>query len=285
MTCLPPESVYLMESAEETFRLEMKTDPSALRAQARWCGLRPGIRVLDAGCGPGKTTALLCNMIQPGGSIVGVDLSEERIRHAREQYGRMPGIDFRVHDWTAPLEGTEAFDLIWVRFVLEYNRAGSAEMVRNLDRCLEPGGTLCLMDLDHNCLNHHELPIGMAAVLQRMMQELEERHNFDPYAGRKLYRYLYDLGYEDLEVKLTAHHLIYGPLGETDAFNWLKKIEMISRKVRDVLEGYPGGPDRFFSDFLRFFRDPRRFSYTPLILCKGRKPLSALLQDVMHQAH
>ena len=273
MTHLPPHDAYLMENAEETFRLEVKTDPSVMRAQARWCGIRPGYRVLDAGCGPGKTTSILHDMIQPGGSVVGVDFSENRIRHARKHYGGSPGIDFIVHDWSNPLDLIAPFDLIWVRFVLEYDRSGSAAMVRNLDRCLKPGGTLCLMDLDHNCMNHHELPPGMEPVLQSMMRELEERHNFDPYAGRKLYRYLYDLGYEELEVDLTAHHLIYGDLSEVDAFNWLKKMEMISRKVRKTLDGYPGGQDRFFSDFLTFFRDPGRFSYTPLILCKGRKPL------------
>ena len=40
---------YLMENLEENIRLEFKTDPKAVRKQALWCGLKPGLRVLDAG--------------------------------------------------------------------------------------------------------------------------------------------------------------------------------------------------------------------------------------------
>lgn len=268
-------STYFMENAQETSRLERKTDPSYVREQARWCGLRPGQRVLDAGCGPGKTTSILHGLVQPGGSIMGADLSEERIQHAQEQYGELPGIEFLVHDFSFPLLGTESFDLIWVRFMLEYNRSESFTIVQNLDRCLRPGGTLCLLDLDHNCLSHYALPEGMEPVVQRMIRALEEHYDFDPYAGRKLYSYLYDLGYENVEVTMGAHHLIYGELREVDAFNWLKKLEVTSRFLEEILEDYPGGRDRFFADFESFFEDPRRFSYTPIILCKGKKPLSS----------
>ena len=45
--------VYLMEHEEEKDRLEMKTDPLVLRKQAEWCGIKPGQRLLDFGCGPG----------------------------------------------------------------------------------------------------------------------------------------------------------------------------------------------------------------------------------------
>ena len=64
------QNAYLMEHAEETSRLERKTDPSYVEAQARWCGLKPGQRVLDAGCGPGKTTSILHSLVQPGGSVL-----------------------------------------------------------------------------------------------------------------------------------------------------------------------------------------------------------------------
>jgi ubiquinone/menaquinone biosynthesis C-methylase UbiE len=61
---------YLMENSEESVRLEMKTDTETVRRQAEWCGIKPGMRVLDVGCGPGITTSILHEMIQPGGSII-----------------------------------------------------------------------------------------------------------------------------------------------------------------------------------------------------------------------
>ncbi len=266
---------YLMENVEEAIRLEVKTDPGAVRKDALWCGVRPGIRVLDAGCGPGKTTSILYEMIQPGGQILGIDFSEERIRSAKQQYGQKPGIDYRVHDLKTPLPETDHFDLIWVRFVLEYFRAEAADIVKNLRACLKPGGYLCLIDLDHNCLNHYELPRRMERILFDISSLLEEKYNFDPYVGRKLYAFLYDQGYENIELDLTAHHLLYGTLKEADIFNWFKKAQVILTKTNDLFTDYPGGSDAFMADFEAFFLDPRRFTYTPLILCKGMKPISA----------
>ena len=266
---------YLMENLEESLRLEVKTNPEAVRGQSQWCGLKPGMRVLDAGCGPGKVTSILHNEIQPDGQILGVDYSETRIEHAIGHYGRKPGIDFLIHDLRNPLDGLGTFDLIWVRFVLEYNRAESRDIVHNLTACLKPGGHLCLMDLDYNCLSHYELPSKMEATLVKIMSRLEHDFNFDCYSGRKLYSYLYDLDYENIQMHLIAHHLIYGNVRDEDMFNWLKKVEVGSKKASDLFEEYPGGRDAFFSDFLNFFQDPRRFTYTPLILCKGMKPLQS----------
>ena len=263
---------YLMENPEEAIRLELKTDPEVVKKQARWCGLEPGIRVLDAGCGPGIVTSILNEMIQPDGEIVGVDYSEERISYAKEHYTKGSGIDFQVHDLRNPLDGLGQFDLILVRFVLEYNRSESPEIIKNLTDCLKPGGRLCLIDLDYNCLTHYELPPKMGEILLELMKKLEYEYNFDPYSGRKLYAYLYDMHYRDIRVNLMAHHLIYGKTREIDSFNWLKKAEIASVKARGLFDSYPGGHKAYFSDFNRFFNDSRRFTYTPLILCKGVKP-------------
>ncbi|MBA4396110.1 MAG: methyltransferase type 11 [Syntrophus sp. (in: bacteria)] len=262
--------VYLMEGKEETLRLEVKTIPDDVRSQALWCGIRPGLRVLDVGCGPGKTTSILHEMIQPEGAIVGVDCSGERIAHARERYGNKPGIDFCVHDLRDPLNDFGKFDFIWVRFVLEYHLAESFDIVGHLKNALKPGGVLCLLDLDYNCLSHYELPPRIAELLPRLMHRLQEKHNFDVYAGRKLYAYLYDHGFGDIQVNMTAHHLIYGNSKDVDAFNWMKKIEVNASRFDDLFNDYPGGHEAFIADFRKFFLDPRRFTYTPLILCKGR---------------
>ena len=109
--------------------------------------------------------------------------------------------------------------------------------------------------------------------MQKMVLAAQKRHGFDPYVGRKLYSYLYDLGCQDIEMRMQAHHLIYGELSETDRFNWLAKAEAV-RNLPDLFaQEYPGGYQDFLSEFTAFLEDRRRFIYTPLILCKGKKPL------------
>ena len=267
-------SAYFMENESESLRLEVKTRPEAVRKQALWCGLKPGLQVLDAGCGPGKVTSILHEMIQPGGTILGVDYSEKHICHANKHYGKKSGIDFQLHDLRDPLEGVGQFDLIWVRFVLEYNLLESPEIVRNLTANLKPDGYLCLLDLDHNCLSHYQLPTKMEKMPFEIMARLEQEYNIDPYSGRKLYSYMYDLSYRNIQLDVITHNLIYGKISKADLFNWTKKAEVVSVKLQELFENYTGGRDAFLSDFVRFFSDPKRFTYTPLVLCKGMKPVS-----------
>jgi ubiquinone/menaquinone biosynthesis C-methylase UbiE len=264
---------YLMENVEESIRLEMKTDPEAVRKQAIWCGLRPGMRVLDAGCGTGKVSAILHEMVGPDGEVLGLDYSEERISYATDRYGQGQKVKFAVHDLRDALPDLGSFDLVWVRFVLEYNRMEGMEIIDNLTSCLKPEGLLCLLDLDNNCLSHYELAPEMEAILKQIITEVERNFDFDPFSGRKLYAYLFDRKFRDISVEVMPHHLFYGEIKSTDMFNWIKKAEMVSRRLAPVFKVYPGGYETFFKDFNLFFRSPRRFTYTPLILCKGTKPL------------
>jgi SAM-dependent methyltransferase len=260
-----------MENADEAHRLDLKTDQTVMEQQARWAGIQPGMRVADIGCGSGKTTLFLHRLVQPGGRTVGIDASEERLRHAREHHPS-PGIDYVRRDLYEPLEGLEPFDFIWVRFVLEYHRRQSFDIVRNIASLLKPGGVLCLIDLDHNCLCHHGMSPRLEQTIAGIMSSLEDGADFDPYIGRKLYSFLYDLEFADIDVAVAAHHLIYGKLNEIDAFNWRKKVEVAAKQGGYDFQEYGGDYDAFFREFTEFFSDPRRFTYTPIISCRGRKP-------------
>ncbi|MEA5115054.1 MAG: methyltransferase domain-containing protein [Geobacteraceae bacterium] len=263
---------YLMESADEATRLDMKTDVKALNRQALWAGIRPGMRVADIGSGSGITTSYLHALVQPGGAVTGVDASGERIAYARDRYG-VGGIEFHRKDLLQPLDELGKFDFVWVRFVLEYFRSNSDSLVRNISSIVKPGGILCLVDLDHNCLNHYGMSTRLEKTLFGIIGALQEKANFDPYAGRKLYSYLYDLGYEDINVEVSAHHLIYGSLQESDSFNWMKKVEVAPKKIGYDFTEYEGGYEEFREEFRCFFNDPRRFTYSPIISCRGRKPV------------
>lgn len=54
---------YLMENPEENLRLEIKPREKVLLTHALSRGLEPDMQVVDDGCAPGKTTAILQKMI------------------------------------------------------------------------------------------------------------------------------------------------------------------------------------------------------------------------------
>lgn len=262
-------TTYLMENDEEILRLERKTDASVVEHYASMAGLKPGMRVLDLCCGAGVTTSILGRLTGPSGSAVGIDFSPDRIDHAQRQYGNET-TTFVARDVRKPLDGVGKFDFAWVRFALEYFRQESADIVANLTEIMNPGAIVCLIDLDHNCLNHWGMSERLETALTAAVAQLESVGNFDPYVGRKLYSFLYRLGYQDIGAHAGAHHLIYGDLNPVDAYNWTRKIEVLAQNRDIEVPGY-ASPEEFLDEFLGFFRDPGRFTYTPVIACWGAK--------------
>jgi len=264
------DTPYFMENEDESLRLDLKTDIRAVKEQAGWAGIEPGMKVLDVGCGTGKTTIALHDLVQPGGTVTGIDFSNKRIEHAKRARGSRT-IEFLCRDFTRPIDDIGRFDFAWVRFILEYFRSGATDILRNIATLLKSGGILCLIDLDYNCMTHYELPARLQKTMLELIAALEEKANFDPYMGRRLYSFLYWMKFVDLRVTVASHHLIYGHLGEVDAYNWVQKIEVASRRIGFDFSDYPEGHHGFMEDFLTFFKDPGRFSYTPLICVRGRK--------------
>ena len=262
------ENSYLMEHADEARRLDLKTGRAAVNRQALWAGAKPGMRLADIGCGSGKTTSYLFDLVQPGGTVIGLDASEARVEHARRLYGG-EGVEFVCRDITLPLVDVGRFDFIWVRFLLEYHRSDAFAIVKKLASLLNTGGILCLVDLDYNCLSHFGLSPRLEHTINGIMTLVERDFNFDPYVGRKLYSFLYDNGLENIAVDLMPHHLIYGELNDIDAYNWIQKLEVAAKSSGFPFAEYSGGYDEFLEEFKLFFADPRRFTYTPLIICRG----------------
>lgn len=57
-------------------------------------GLKPGMRVLDIGCGTGDVSLLAADLVGPRGAVVGIDRSAEAVAAARDRaaalgYGRV----------------------------------------------------------------------------------------------------------------------------------------------------------------------------------------------------
>jgi len=262
---------YLMESDDEALRLDMKTDGEAVEKQALWAGIDKGMRVADLGCGSGKTTYHLHRLVEPAGEAIGIDFSRQRIEYAETHY-RQNGLSFLCRDIRDPMDDLGLFDFVWVRFLLEYYRTDSFDIIKRTSGILKPGGILCLVDLDFNCLIYHGLSPGLEAAIAKVIHIAEQEYNFDPYAGKRLYSFLYDLDYRDIEVDLQPYNLIYGKPEERVVFNWAKKMTFIEGLPESQFEEFPGGRDGLMNELRTFIHDPRRFTYTPLISCRGIRP-------------
>ena len=99
----------------------------------------PGERVLDVGCGTGRTTAELARAVGAGGHVLGVDISEPLVGAARAQ--GLGNASFEVGDATTwPFEAG-SFDLVFSRFGVMFFGDPVAAFT-NIRRAIKPTGRL-----------------------------------------------------------------------------------------------------------------------------------------------
>jgi ubiquinone/menaquinone biosynthesis C-methylase UbiE len=120
-----------------------RRDPDAAFAHL---GLRPGLSVLDGGCGTGEMLSLIAERVAPG-TAVGVDASATMIAEAGRRFGARPGLSFHRADLHRLPFGDARFGCVMATQVLVHvpdPRAAVREMVR----VAEPRGRVALTDVD-----------------------------------------------------------------------------------------------------------------------------------------
>lgn len=122
-------------------------------AQSLWrrAGIRPGLRVLDVGCGPGFAALDLAQLVGSTGAVLGLDESEPYIAHANDQARarHLAHARFVVADVStlATLEDVapDSFDIAYCRWVLCFV-PDPGEVLAAIARALRPGGRLLVQD-------------------------------------------------------------------------------------------------------------------------------------------
>ncbi len=104
--------------------------------------LRPGMRVLDVGCGPGTITRDLAALVSPC-EVLGIDRSDEVIAEARSHDA--PGVSYRTGD-VYDLDVAEAtFDVVHAHQVLQH-LVRPVDALREMRRVLAPDGVVAVRD-------------------------------------------------------------------------------------------------------------------------------------------
>ncbi|WP_342640224.1 methyltransferase domain-containing protein [Rhodoligotrophos ferricapiens] len=151
-------------------------------AMRRMLELRPGMRILDAGCGIGLEAARLAR-IHPEVEFVGLDQNDELLAIARRV--QLPNLSW-VHGGLESADLPEAgFDVIRTARVLMYLRDPLfGQVLDRFVRLLRPGGRLVTFELDYGAIilpkgRHDDHVVhGLTARMERAMPQ--------PWCGRRL---------------------------------------------------------------------------------------------------
>ena len=195
------------ETVDDGYILERtEAEYARLQAQARaWeavtlrvlaaAGLAPGMRCLDAGCGPGEAMRLLGRGVGPEGHVTGLDIDAALGRHMLAELRREegPNFDFVAGDITrSPAVPGAPFDLVFARLLL-CHMTDPVAAVRALAAQLRPGGRLVLMDYDMSRLAARPEDARLTRAFEVIVQSFE-RSGRRADAGLRLAEFLLAAG-------------------------------------------------------------------------------------------
>ncbi|MEU8713228.1 methyltransferase domain-containing protein [Streptomyces sp. NPDC048663] len=129
-------------------------DGPAYAAAVAELGLRPGDRVLDAGCGTGRALPPLRTAVGPSGQVIGLDLTPAMLQ-AAVRAGRHRDGTLVLADVAALPVLSESLDAVFAAGLIAHLPQPGRNL-RELARVVRPGGRLALFH-----------PIGRAALAAR----------------------------------------------------------------------------------------------------------------------
>jgi ubiquinone/menaquinone biosynthesis C-methylase UbiE len=195
-TPLTQNSPYILGHAE--------TELNRLIHQARFfgelsaqilnlAGLKPGMRVLDSGCGAGDLSFLAASLVGPEGAVIGVDRSPEAIALASQRAAAagLTHVHFLTQD-LSELSLEEPVDALVGRLVLMYF-ADPAVLLRRLVSLVNPGGIVAFHEIDMDGAKSEPTCRLFETAVQRIKQTFS-RVGADIRAGLKLARIFQEAG-------------------------------------------------------------------------------------------
>jgi SAM-dependent methyltransferase len=179
-----------------------------LRGLIRGLDLKPGMHVLDAGCGTGEALNWLVDEVFPSGRVVGVDLAEAHVAAARRQAS--PKIQLHQANLFDDLFEPASFDLIWCVNTINHLTDPAAGVI-HLATLLRAGGRVVIGQSSFLA----DMVFAWDARLERVVND----------AVRRYYQDRYDLDEHDL----TAVRGLVGILRRAHLRNITVRTVMIER--------------------------------------------------------
>jgi SAM-dependent methyltransferase len=164
--------------------------------------LRPGMRLLDVGCGPGSISVGLAAAVAPG-PVLAIDLGVDVVAQARQHATDAGVSNLRVEraDLLA-LDQAGGFDVVYAHQVLQHVVDPHAALDA-MRRLLAPGGIVAVRDGDYGVCTWSPPADELTRWLE-IYCAVARRNGGEPDAGRHLYGWVRRAGFTDARVSGTT---------------------------------------------------------------------------------
>ncbi|MET9319800.1 methyltransferase domain-containing protein [Streptomyces sp. NPDC003038] len=166
--------------------------------------LRPGMSVLDVGCGPGTITADLAELVAPGGRVTAVDASADIVAQARAYTAErgLSQVEYAVADVHALDFPDGSFDVVHAHQVLQHV-GDPVRALREMRRVCRPGGIVAARDADYAAMAWYPAAPGLEEWL-RLYRRVARANGGEPDAGRRLRAWAREAGFTRVACSATA---------------------------------------------------------------------------------
>jgi SAM-dependent methyltransferase len=160
--------------------------------------LKPGMSLLDCGCGPGTITVGFAEVVAPG-EVVGTEIEEAHVVLARANAAkhRVTNVQFKAANlYQLPFDGG-SFDAVFISAVL----SNLSEPLRGLHealRVLKPGGVIGIKEFDHGGDFIYPSDPALEKYAECYLR-MRRDNGHDPETGRKIGALLLEAGFADLK--------------------------------------------------------------------------------------
>jgi ubiquinone/menaquinone biosynthesis C-methylase UbiE len=234
--------------------------------------LKPGMRCLDVGCGPGAVSAMLAEAVGPEGSVEGLDMQEEQVERARALARKrgLENVTFRVGNATELPWDEGEFDLVYAKFLVMHlpdPEAGLGEM----RRVLASGGTLFSYEFDAGGAVYWPKGTPTESAWNLAMGTLAEGGS-DTECGRKLYSYFCRLGLQDIRA---IPEMTGACPAQPRAYQGLKRqVVGVLKTMEERIVGSGKMTREAFAEVVEAVMtdQPEEFFTTAIVACWGTKP-------------
>jgi ubiquinone/menaquinone biosynthesis C-methylase UbiE len=147
--------------------------------------LKPGMSLLDCGCGPGTITLGFAELLAPG-QVMGTEIEDSHVTIARENAAKRNVMNVRFEPadiYELPFENA-SFDAVFISAVLG-NLREPIRGVREAYRVLKPGGVIGVKEFDHGGDLFYP-PEPSVEKYGELYLRLRRENGHDPEIGRKI---------------------------------------------------------------------------------------------------
>ncbi len=158
--------------------------------------LRPGLNLLDVGCGPGSITVDLAAAVAPG-RVRGVEITDEPLAQARATaVDRRVAVEFAVDDAYALSDADDTYDVTHAHQVLQH-LSDPVAALRQMRRVTRPGGVVAVRDADYAAFSWFPADPRLDAWLE-LYRAVAHGNDAEPDAGRHLLGWAHEAGFSEV---------------------------------------------------------------------------------------